>query len=214
MGQRARTLAMLLIIGCLGRELRAAPGRVWAAPRPAQAGAASARAKRFPFSTAIIKYRYAGWIKGREVVYLDDDSGRIAIQTLTERDLSGQTIRESQVRIYDGQSVFFVDRERGLVTKSKASGDMINAMLGEAYPPGATPAGHDSILGNVCDLYAGPAPGVRVCVWNGIQLRHVSPTSPGNQFKWSKEAVDVSVNVPIPSEKFRPPQGIPVMTIN
>jgi hypothetical protein len=178
---------------------------------------------RYPFKSAVVRYRISGSIQEGTQTLTIDDYGR---KTRTERDttltLMGKKQKESIVEIDDGEALYRIDliKKTGEKTPSfsMVARDMVQSMsptqkkaleeIGRELAKGRAAAGEvkqmgkGKVLGRECDVYE--AMGMKSWLWNNLPLKKESP-SLGNMVQ---EAVEIRLGEPVPPEKFKPPTGI------
>ncbi|MDD5555639.1 MAG: hypothetical protein PHN82_00140 [bacterium] len=178
---------------------------------------------RYPFRSAVVTYRITGSIQeGSETVTIDEHGLKRRVERETTMDLPGGKRRDSTLQIDDGENVYTIDLIRRRGTRAPSYARRAREMV-EAMDPGQREAmeeigrdlarglggideirmeGAGTVLGRECAIYE--VMGVRTWKWNGLPLRTENPAL-GNMVQ---EAVEISVDVPVPPDRFRPPPGI------
>jgi hypothetical protein len=188
------------------------------------AGGADER-KAYPFKTAVITYRISGSLQeGTQTLYISDYGRKTRTERETSLTIMGQKRKESTIEIDDGDYLYRIDllRKTGEKTPSynKLAREMVKLMspeqkkamedLGKELVKGLTgseelkPEGTGKVMGRECTIYN--VMGVKSWQWNNLPLKTENPAL-GNMVQ---EAVDISIDTPIPSDKFTPPQGIAI----
>lgn len=187
--------------------------------------AAIADQKPYPFKSAIIKYRISGSIQqGVQTLYIDDHGKKTRTERETVINVLGAKRRDSSIEIDDGDYHYRIDLARKTGDRqpsySRRAEEMIKSMspeqkkemeaLGKELAKGLTgeeetkPSGKGTILGRECSIY--DLMGVKSWLWNNVALKIENPGL-GNMVQ---EAVEISVDVPIGADKFKPPPGVAV----
>lgn len=181
--------------------------------------------KPYPFKSAIIKYRMDGSIQqGTQTLYIDDHGKKTRTERETTINVMGAKRKDSSLEIDDGNHHYRIDlmRKTGekLPSYSRRAEEMVKAMsadqkkemeaLGKELAKGLTgtekmkPSGKGVILGKECEMY--DLMGVKSWLWNNLALKIENPAL-GNM---AQEAVELSVDVPIDADKFKPPSDIAI----
>ncbi|UCC95222.1 MAG: tetratricopeptide repeat protein [Candidatus Omnitrophota bacterium] len=161
---------------------------------------------RLPFLSAIITYEYKGWQKGREVAYIDAASNRIALEESMMTRFADLTQENRELTIYDGKVAYMINLDKNEAIVMEQEGEVVAGVFLEQLHFGQ-PTRKESFLGKECTVYQYPQG--EAYFWHGILLKEKMTAHPmGEQYNFTKEAVDIKLNVPIPSEKFRLPQGV------
>jgi len=160
-----------------------------------------------PFDTAVILYTYQGERAGNEAVYIDLKSNNIAIENTITTAFKGIVDSDESLRIYDGQVAYSVDMKKKQAIKVSKPGELIPEMFGEAkYSQYYTE--DVSFLGKTCKVYK--LPQGEFYFWQGIPLKE-EMTFKG--ITYTKAAIDIELNTPIPSIKFKLPLDVKVLRV-
>ena len=168
--------------------------------------------QKLPFSTAIINYEYTGGVEGTGVVYIDANQNKMDVEDNTIVSFAGQSVVKNDRTMYDGKAYYHF-RKGGEAIKEEWKKD-ISVVISEIFDEKSYTnhsAGKVKFLGKECNKYKTYL-GIFL-FWNGIELkREVNNHPMGNQFNHTKKAVDIQLNVPIPEDKFKVPDGVRVMS--
>lgn len=164
-----------------------------------------------PLHTAIITYKLTGVQNGTEIVYLDLDKNKAAIEASMTATLGGITDKDNKFTLYDGSVFYSIDLNKRTGTKMKKRGNVLAEIFGEhMYATHAKK--QKSFLSKSCNVYYSPSE--TLYFWHGICLkREITDHPMGKQFNLTKSAVDIQTNITIPPEKFKLPKGIKIRDI-
>lgn len=166
---------------------------------------------KLPFSTVIITYKYKGSHRGKEIVYIDAVNNKAAQEIETTGHLFGQSLCKREMNIYDGNNFYHIDLGDKGGVKGEQKGSAISVIFGSEQRYADNYSGERPFLGKVCKIYK-PTAGI-LYFWNGIILKEEVTNHPmGKDFNYTKEAVDIRLDVEIPADKFRVPPGIKLLT--
>ena len=161
--------------------------------------------QKLPFSKAIITYNCSGFKNGQEIAYIDTNQNKIAIKSSLTRSFGGVTKTEKQLTIYDGRTLYYVDLEDNEGAKMELVGDIISEVFPErkylSYP-----VTKENFLDKECKVYQGPYG--KAYFWNGILLKENTKHPFGDKFSQAKEAVNIQLDVDIPSGIFNLPANV------
>ena len=163
-----------------------------------------------PFSTAIITYRYSGAQEGTETVYIDVGRSLTASEGLVQQRLGESINEQHDQKIYDGRISTRIDLKTHLAFTVSLKHDLLTGMFGE-HPAPEQRKGQETIAGKICDVYE--VAGGQAAFWGQIPLRVDITKHPlGPKFNFTKEAVSMQFDVPLPPRVFEIPSGIEVVT--
>lgn len=166
---------------------------------------------RLPFSTAIINYVYKGWQTGKESAYIDAKKNKVAIESATSTSFADMTTTDTGGMLYDGEVLYMIELEENKATIMKVKGDIISYMFGESLFQGDY-SKDEQYLGKQCKVYE--REGTKAYYWKGICLKEeITKHLMGDRYNYTKEAVDIKLDVAIPPEKLKLPAGIKIETI-
>lgn len=166
---------------------------------------------RLPFSTAIIRYVYKGWQKGEETAYIDAKNNKVATETATSSTFADIITTTNEGMIYDGEVLYTIEPKDNKATITKIKGDIISGVFAEQLFHGCY-SRDETYLGKQCKVYE--REGTKAYFWNGICLKEEMTKHPmGEKYNYTKEAVEIKLDVPIPPEKFKLPAGMKIETI-
>ena len=163
-----------------------------------------------PFNSAIITYMYEGARSGSVTVYIDLEANKIAVEASITATFRGMVDKDVTLKIYDGKVAYSVHFGRKQAIKAVKKGDIISEIFGEErYLDYYT--NEASFLGKTCKVYQ--IPQGTVYFWQGISLKE-EMTVPLMGVKYTKEAINIELNTPIPRGKFKLPSGIKVISMD
>lgn len=179
-----------------------------------QAASASVAARKLPFKTAVIVYKYEGGQQGTETVYIDavnnriDQEGEITISYGP----SGQTVSKKIRNMYDGKNVYEFVCKDNMAVQSPRNRDAVDLLFREkTILENYQYAGESQVLGKKLKVYKSAME--LSGLWNGIELKKKLINNPfGEKFNYVKTATQMTFDVAIPKERFQVPAGITVLT--
>jgi len=165
------------------------------------------KSRKFPFSTAIITYKYSGVQVGSGEVDIDAVGNRINKSDSFSVTFAGQTALQEKREMYDGKLYYsFIPKEK-MVVKEEVKGDVLSKIFDEAALVDYY-VGERKFLDKDCKVYEMPAG--TFLFWNGIELKEEVKNSLIGSYV--KEAVDIRQDIVIPEDKFKVPAGLRVLT--
>lgn len=167
---------------------------------------------KLPFSSVVITYKYTGWQKGKETVYIDAANNKIAIESITTTNIGNMSVEKTTISIYDGETLYTYEPDRKEAIKMEIEGDIISQMFGERFYFG-NPIRQEKFLNKECKIYETPMGDMYF--WYGIPLKQQTKKHPmGKKFNFTKEAIDITLDVAIPPDKFILPEGTQIKTMD
>ena len=161
-----------------------------------------------PFSTAIITYDLKGYLKGKEVIYIDATNNKVAIETSAVSEYAGFSNKDNSLQIYDEKAIYNVNLGERSCISIEREGVAVRDIFGEPFYFGR-PVEQESFLGKDCNVYK--LPEGKVYFWNGILLKDERKDS--SDFNFYKEATEIKLDVELPAEKFKVPEGIEIKSM-
>jgi hypothetical protein len=168
--------------------------------------------KRYPFRSAVIELKYGGSASGKQAIYIDDFGQKeTTVDSLTMK-MMGMEMPSFKVSIRNRDTVYQVDFVRQLATKAidhtTAADEQAMNATGEQMAKGMgmkKAEKEEMVAGQKCIVWSSEALGTKTWVWNNITLKSESTVGDDTILL---DPVAVSVNVPVPQDRFVPPQGI------
>ena len=165
------------------------------------------KSQKFPFSTAIITYKFSGVQVGSGEVDIDVAGNKINESSSTSITFSGQTIPREGRQMYDGKAYYDFDLKHAIVVKEENKADAFSKIFKERELVDYY-AGEEKFLGKDCKVYKTPSGSF--LFWNGIKLREEIKNSPIGSYV--KEAVNIQQDVSIPEDRFKITSGVKILT--
>lgn len=165
------------------------------------------KSQKFPFSTAMITYKYSGARVGNAEAVVDVAGNRINLSGSTSVNFAGQIVLSKERKMYDGAAYYdFVLKDK-IVIREEKKVDAFSVIFDEQALADYY-VGEEKFLSKDCKVYKTPTG--TFMFWKGIELREDIKNSPvGN---YVKEAVDIRRDVPIPEDRFKVPSDVKVLT--
>ncbi|MDD4898969.1 MAG: hypothetical protein PHT31_01065 [Candidatus Omnitrophica bacterium] len=161
--------------------------------------------RKAPFTTAIVHYKMsANNVSGRQIAYIDLAKNKIILDSEAERNDSGVITKNINREIAEGQKITRVDLNKkiGSVFEGNTRDALANVFNEEAFRPYYK--GKKFILGKECKLYK--AEQEELCFWEGVLLKE-ELFDPSSKRSFVREAVKLSLDIPIDETKLGVPEG-------
>ncbi len=173
--------------------------------------------KRYPFRSAVIELRYSGSATGRQTIYIDDFGQKETTIDSLSMKMMDMELPNYKVQIKKGDSLYQIDYIRGMATKEmnhiSAKDEQDIAATGEAVAGGMgmkKDSAEEVVAGQRCAVWISEQMGTKSWMWNNLVLRSESKIGDDTIHL---EAVSVSVDVPVPAERFEPPGNVRYTTM-
>lgn len=170
---------------------------------------------QFGFKTGVIIYTSSTMGISQEVTMWFDDFGRITMSEI-ESSVLGQKMH--QLNIVKDSMVYNIDMVSKTGTWIAAEKDSADQMYNyrkltpeDMKLHNITDEGKESVLGKECHIYSqketveGQEVVMKVWIWEGLPLKSVSSVS---GIEVTMEALNMKMNIDIPSGKFEVPAGV------
>ena len=171
--------------------------------------------KVFPFKTGIIEYQKAGKTKGTHIKYIDEYGYKQGDYEETVTKIFGMKNEEKKATILIGPTVYSVDYKQNTVFKSKNPLYESYANTGGDYDKlgkkGMAALGYSDtgktgkVLGKTCEIWKGGMG--EIWIWKGLALKTLTNVM---GIKVEETAVKISLDVPVPEDKFEVPKGMKI----
>jgi len=167
--------------------------------------------RKYPFETAIVKYKLEGNKEGEKIYYIYGAGYKIAEYIIEKK---GKKIKENTGVITIGPfttTIDFIDKQAVemenpfLLFSADSERDWQKTGENILIKTGYEKMGKESIIGKECNLWVNGKSSL--WIWNGLVLKM-------KERSYSETATSVEIDVPVPEDKFRVPDDIEFERVN
>lgn len=169
---------------------------------------------KFPFKSAIIKYKISGDMQnGEQELYIDDYGEKNCSIMDIAMTMGGFNTTTQNMTINNGNDFYNIDLSKKTGIKATIDKEQREKMKDIAKKIVPTPeemekswnkVGTETILGKPCDIYEGE--GMKAWLWKKVMLK----TEFSMMGNYTMEAISLDIDVSIPNSRFEPPSDITI----
>ena len=171
----------------------------------------------YPFKSGKIEYEISGNVKAKETIYFDHYGLREL--TITETDY-GDGKKDKQMVLVDNRYIYIIDLNVKIGTIAISNlvknvgenvdyNDVLKYRLRQLNP---VQLGMGYVLGKNCKIWVSKNKKIKIWTWKGLILKKVIYKS--NYPSIVYEAKELKINIDIPNEQFRIPEGTKFIKYN